>query len=260
MVGFQVHGILTKFMGWTALGWAVAAGPLAGSPEEARELLGRWVETRRLVAEEESQWRQQEAFLRQSLELLREERDLLEERLAALRGAAAGQIDRRGALEAENEALKAAAANFQTALAVIEEETAAFSRFFPAPLAGRVQSQIRRLEEEGVTVPTARRLQAVLGILGEANRFNQTVTLARETVPRPDGREVEVNVLYLGLGQAWFVNDTGDFAGRGHPAENGWEWTPDPGLPGVVRQAIAIYENRRPAQTVILPFQPGQLP
>ena len=243
-----------------ALGWMVAAGPLGASPEEARELLGRWVETQRLQAEEESQWRQQEAFLRQSLELLREESGLLEKRLATLRESAAGQIDRREALEAENEALRDAADRFRAALDGIGAETAAFARFFPAPLAERVRSQLERLESDRDNVSLPRRFQALLGILGEANRFNQSVTVARQTIDRADGGGVEVNVLYLGLAHAWFVNDTGDFAGRGRPAEGAWEWTPDPAMAEPVRRAIAIHENRRPAETVTLPFELTRLP
>ncbi len=257
---------LIRFSGLAALIASVGLLPEAAANDpnpaaEARDTLDRWVETRRQQADEESRWRQQEAFLRQSLTLLGEEKALLEDRLTGLRETTGVQRERREALEAENEALRAAADRFQTALNALETETAAFARYFPRPLADRVQTQINRLGTGGDAASTLpHRFQALLGILGEANRFHQTVTVVREAVPRPDGSQAEVTVLYLGLAQAWFVNDTGDFAGRGLPAADGWAWRPDPAIAASVQRAVAIQENRRAAELVTLPFALTELP
>ena len=38
-----------------------------------------------------------------------------------------------------------------------------------------------------------------------------------------------MQTLYVGLGAAYFVNETADFAGVGTPGPNGWQWTPQAG-------------------------------
>jgi hypothetical protein len=79
------------------------------------------------------------------------------------------------------------------------------------------------------------------------------VNVFSEKRKNDQGGEVSVEVVYVGLGAAYFVNDAGNFAGLGSPGAAGWDWTVRPELADHVREVIRIYRNERPARFVSLP-------
>jgi hypothetical protein len=97
------------------------------------------------------------------------------------------------------------------------------------------------------------RMQNVVGILSEVDKFNGAISVVSEIRRNPAGAEVQVETLYIGLGHAFFVDKTGDYAGVGVPAADGWQWTPRSELAGRIQKTIAIYNNSLPAAFVSLP-------
>ena len=45
------------------------------------------------------------------------------------------------------------------------------------------------------------------------------------------------------MAQAYFVDQSGDYAGIGSPGPSGWEWLPIQGLGPKVKQLLDIYEG-----------------
>ena len=64
----------------------------------------------------------------------------------------------------------------------------------------------------------------------------------------------ELDVLYLGLSRAWFVDAAGTFSGYGRPTPGGWVWTEDSGIASRVRKAIEMADNRVPPEFLSLSF------
>ena len=93
----------------------------------------------------------------------------------------------------------------------------------------------------------------MVAVLNEADRFNSAITLAIEVRKDPDGKDRQVQVLYLGVGQAYFADQGGTFAGTGVPAAKGWEWSANAALGKAIRKVIDIYENERGAEFVPVP-------
>ena len=92
-----------------------------------------------------------------------------------------------------------------------------------------------------------------VGILNEIDKFNNALNVFSERRKTAKGEEVAVETVYIGLGAAYFVNDSGDFAGMGAPGANGWEWSLRPELGPAVKEVLKIYRNERTAQFVTLP-------
>ena len=67
-----------------------------------------------------------------------------------------------------------------------------------------------------------------------------------------DGQEVEV--LYLGLARAYYLDRKGN-AGVGVPAAAGWQWTEDKSIAGEVEKALAELDMKRPPELVELPVR-----
>jgi hypothetical protein len=137
----------------------------------------------------------------------------------------------------------------------VEAELRHLAAHFPAPLLEQVEPLLNRLPREGASAQAspAERLQAVVGLMSQVDRFNGSFTVASELRKNPAGAEIQVRTLYLGLAQAWFVSPDGKFAGFGKPGANGWAWTTDNELAAAVERAIAVQENTGIAEYVALP-------
>jgi hypothetical protein len=86
--------------------------------------------------------------------------------------------------------------------------------------------------------------------------FQNTITLDGD-IREIDGERREIDILYLGLTQAWFVDATGTYGGSGVPTDSGWIWNTDSSIAMRVREAIDIHQKRIPADFLSLPLQNG---
>ena len=98
-------------------------------------------------------------------------------------------------------------------------------------------------------------MQNIVAMLNEADRFNSAISMAIEFRKDAGGKERQVQVVYLGLGQAYFVDQNNTIAGTGLPGLEGWVWSLNNDLATKIRKVIDIYENRRPAEFVSVPVE-----
>ena len=106
---------------------------------------------------------------------------------------------------------------------------------------------------DGTGRPALERVQILVGVLNELDKFNNAVNVFSEKRKNPKGEEAAVETVYVGLGAAYFVNEAGDFAGVGAPGASGWEWTTQNEIASAVREVIRIYRNESTARFVKLP-------
>jgi hypothetical protein len=116
---------------------------------------------------------------------------------------------------------------------------------------------IKRIPSDPATTKASglERLQNVVGIVNEVDKFNAAVTVVSEVQKNPSDAEVQVETMYVGLAQAYFVDKAGDYAGVGLPSGQGWQWMPKNELAGKIQKSIAMYKNAAPADFVSLPVQ-----
>jgi hypothetical protein len=65
---------------------------------------------------------------------------------------------------------------------------------------------------------------------------------------RFSGRSAFAGRSAVGLGAAYFVSESGTFAGTGMVGAQGWEWQTVPEIGQSVQEIIRIYRNERPAR------------
>lgn len=85
------------------------------------------------------------------------------------------------------------------------------------------------------------------------NEFHNRISYMRELHESPDGRQIEVEVLYAGFGFAWFANASAGLAGYGMPDGGSWQWKNDPNLLPQILKAIAAVNSNEPATWTELP-------
>jgi hypothetical protein len=245
---------------WT-LGLSVLAliVPSMGAAEsrvgEARGALEKWVETRQLVSRTKGDWLTDKETLEQTVRLFERELNSVEEQMSKLSTNSTQVEKERAAAEAlqksSNESLDRAR-EFATGF---EGHVTKVIPQLPAPLQEILKPLLARMPADPAKtrMTVAERIQVIVGILNELDKFNNAVMVFSEKRKNQKGEEIAVETVYVGLGAAYFVNDSDNFAGAGLPGAAGWEWTTKPELASSVRQVIKIYRNEHPAKFVALP-------
>ncbi|NOY80681.1 MAG: DUF3450 domain-containing protein [Kiritimatiellaeota bacterium] len=228
-----------------------AAGTMA-------RLVDRWVRLREELNRAETRWREQKA-------VLADERRMLERE----QGRAQAAWREQEAADRELSAELARVTDRRTALANVlsrleqpvrqaEEDLRLWQRRLPDFLAARLRDRFRELPGPGRQFkPTdlSKRLERVLGLYAEIEQLDQSVHSGRMILKGPDGRQLEMRVLFLGLGAGFALTPDGKAGGRGVPGTDGWRWEWRPQWAQSVRTALECYAKVRPAEFVPLALE-----
>jgi septal ring factor EnvC (AmiA/AmiB activator) len=222
---------------------------------DTRAALEKWVETRQQISKTRSDWQADKESLEQTVALYERELKSVEEQMSKV-STNNTQVAKEAA---EAEALK------QTSAEAIERARSFAVGFearlkqvvpqLPAPLQDLVKPLVARMpaDPQNTRMLAAERVQVCVGVLNELDKFNNAVNVFNEKRKNDKGDEVAVQTLYVGLGAAYFVNDTADFAGAGAPGAAGWQWSNQPELAPTIQAALKIYRNEQTARFLTLP-------
>ncbi len=232
---------------------ALSASAQDASIDKTRTSLQEWVETRQIIAKEKADWTLLKQTLIDTKELLSTQQTQLEEKLKELEESKTAADDEREKLMAENAELKAATDVLKAKVSEIEVNLLAIIPSFPETLQDAIDPLMRRIPKPGSESKASlgERVQNIVGILSQAEKFNGKISLVNRTQALPDGREVQVSTLYWGLGQAYFVDTTGTYAGVGFPTSEGWVYEEVAGFAPDVNKLISIYEGEATDVTFI---------
>ena len=240
----------------------VTTGTHALQPsDEARKLIDEWVETRQIISKERSEWQIEKELLGKTQALLDSEVRRLDSELADLKASESATDAERSGLTKDKEALKSAAAVVGDSIGSLETQLKEIIPSLPAPLIEKIKPLIRRLPDDpsDTDLSLGQRVQNIVGILSQTDKFNSTITLTSEAREFDSGKVVQVTTLYMGLASAYYVDDSGVNAGIGTPTANGWNWTAMNDHGGKIKQLVEIYEGTGEIQFVDIPAQTTQL-
>jgi septal ring factor EnvC (AmiA/AmiB activator) len=222
---------------------------------ESRSTLEQWVQMRQLISKTKSDWQADKDTLQQTIALYDRELGSVEEQMSKV-------STNNTQVEKEMQEALALQKTSQEALdrarlfaSEFEAKLKQFVPQIPAPLQDIVKPLMARLPEDPdkTKMLSAERVQVSVGVLNELDKFNNAVNVFNEKRKNDKGEEVAVQTIYVGLGAAYFVNETGDFAGVGAPGAKGWEWTNQPEIAPTVEAAVKMYRNEQTARFVMLP-------
>jgi hypothetical protein len=225
---------------------AVGAKPVGAQNgvQDFRARMEKWVETRQLISEERSEWEAERESLRSTRELLQREKEALDGEIRKREESkAAADEERRELLLARGDHQRSNRA-LEERLRGLEQEVLALAPQLPEPLREKLDVllvQIPEDPEEGERL--GQRLMNVLGVLAQAERFNDTATFVAETRAVSGDQKVQVRTLYWGLGEAIYVDAQARTAGIGRPGAEGWEFSDRPELAGHAKRLLDIYEG-----------------
>jgi len=238
-----------------ALGLAAAlalVGPTAAARadervDDFRVKMEKWVETRQLLSKEKADWEADRAVLEATRDLLRDQRKALKEEIAELDATITAADQERVDLLLNRGECKRSTTAMREWQGELEQTVRALIPMFPEPLQDKLEPLIVQIPDdpENDRVSLGKRLVNVLGVILQAEKFNNTATLTGETraVRADDDQKVQVRTLYWGLGQAIYVDSQGRSAGVGRPGPEGWVFRDAPELADDAKLLIDIYEG-----------------
>jgi len=250
------------------LGLCGAAAPVASQEstterdpgvlvEDARDALGRWVETRRVISQEQRDWTLGKEVLTDRIGILEREIAAIRERIDQAEASITEADDKRAELVAANEAVKATTTRLEGEVGKLESRTGELLGRVPDPIRQRVEPLSQQFPDgtAETSLSLSQRFQNVIGVLNAINKFQREVSVSSEVRELGDGTSAEVTALYLGIGQGFYVTASGDRAGVGSGAEGEWKWTTKSEAGAAIQKAIAIFKNEDVASFVQLPVR-----
>lgn len=227
----------------------------ANSVSEARSTLQEWVETQQIISEEKADWQVEESILEDTATLLSSELERLNAALEELEASATAADGERAKLNKEKDRLSTASSVIEANIENLEAQMKAIVKTLPVPLVEKIKPLIRRLPEDptDTSLSIGERVQNVVGILSQADKFNTTITQTSESREIDNGKTVEVRTLYWGLAAAYYVDSSGQYAGFGYPTANGWEWPRLDNAGETIKRLIDVYEGSEEIQFIQVP-------
>lgn len=212
-----------------------------------------WVLTRQLISREAADWEAEKQTLSELNKIRKRETEQLDE-YVKVSGDRVREIDeKRKEFEAEVVESKAWRKGLKGAITDFEGRLRHEIPRFPPALRRQMEDAVKRVEHPDPERPLQDRTRDVLTVLQAYLNFNNTITIDAD-IREIDGTDREVEIIYLGMTQAWYVDRSGKHSGYGAPTSTGWEWTADNSVSSKVRQAIDIQSRKTAPGFVILPF------
>ena len=236
---------------------APAAGSAKSAPtlDETRVTLNKWIETQQIISKERNDWQQGKEILQGRIELVGKEVGILKDRINQSEAAGEESNKKRDELIAENDALKASGTQLAEAVTLMEGQLRKLMKQMPEPVTQKLTPLMQRIpaDPSNTRVTVAERFQNVLAVLSELNKANSELAISYEIRKFADGSSGEVQVIYIGLAQAYYISPRGD-AGIGRPGEDGWTWTPAPEAASAILSTLEIIQGKESPAFVPLPI------
>jgi hypothetical protein len=203
-------------------------------------------ETVRLQTDETSE----KELLQSTIGALKERVRILEEKRDSLRSKA--DPDPRGAeLPGKIAAARASLEGANARLKRLGDSLVQLRPWLPPRLSSALDLPYRSLANPLLT--TGERMQYVSAVLNRCAQFNQSLNGGDEVLTPGGETEPRVmEVVYLGLAEAYALDRVSGKAYLGFPGGQGWVWEARPELVGPVSRLVAVYKDKADPEFVEL--------
>jgi hypothetical protein len=222
-----------------------------GSIETVEKSAVDWAKIRAETVRLETDEASERELLQSTVTALKERVRLLEEKRDSLQ--AKPDPDPRGAdLAARIDAAHASLGSADARLRSLGDSLVQLRPWLPPRLSKALELPYRSLGNPLLT--TGERMQFVSAVLNRCAQFNQSLNGGDEVLTPGGETEPRVmEVVYLGLAQAYALDRVSGKAYLGFPGDQGWVWESHPELVAPISRMVAIYKDKADPDFVELP-------
>jgi hypothetical protein len=236
----------------------VISGPVlwCSNFDEASTFIREWVKTKQLIGEESTEWNKEKAALSDIRDALKKEIEELDKRLQETEEEAVGAARQRATLLEEKEEIEETTLSLMKGVEKLQKQMEEACKLLPTPLNERLSPFQQKLGKKNLQANfnLRQRVDTILSMLQAIAIYHRNVNLERQEFALEDGISREFQVLYFGLGVAYFVNESGTVSGYGIPSENGWLWRRQDSLAREISTGVDMVNNRTMPRFLKLPF------
>ena len=238
-----------RLVGTSAIALFISLQQLAAQEEsvgEVQVVVQQWLNTMAEVQKEEDEWLRDKDVLKGHQAGLKAEIGSLSEQLEEAKIQAEKADGAEQEKLEERERLIASLDDLSTRVIKLENSFAELLDIIPKPLREDdrfatallgFETTIKTDDRTGMKgVPG--RLQTVLILMEGMEKFQNTVTVRKSLQTAADGKDYEMDVIYLGLAVAFAVNETGTVATKGEVTPDGWKFIERSELAPAIRQLV----------------------
>ncbi|MCD4813900.1 DUF3450 domain-containing protein [bacterium] len=216
-------------------------------------LVEQWVELRHQIALETTSWEGEYEQLKSEKVLLQKEKKILEAEIAALAKSTRGQSTLQAGLLARKQKLADALTALLPTIQFAEKNLLQWEKRLPPALRRPLEKHFQKIVSQ-LDKSFSRRLQTILALYAQIEIYQNTIQSGKEILQTASGREIEVEVMYVGLARGFCLSRDGMTAGVATPGLTGWEWEWRPNLTPAIRQAFDYYSHQKIADFIALPM------
>ncbi|MDQ8204698.1 DUF3450 family protein [Pelagicoccus sp. SDUM812003] len=231
----------------------------AAELDDTRSTFIEWSKVQSQISKESTDWKNEEALLNDMIDASKAELESISKRIEELENSSTEADEKRAELSEKIEEAKATAALLEEAATSYEGVARSVVPLLPEPLKMDIQPLIQRLPKDAEAAkkaPLSQRIQTVVGILTQVEKFHSQISMVSEIKEVEPGVSKEVKTIYFGLSVAYYADANAENAGYGHPTPEGWTWTTVAGDEAMsIADAIAIHSNDAPPAFVTLPIE-----
>lgn len=236
---------------------AADAAPKVTDPVQANmDVIRQWVQARETLAKERADWQSEKARLQDMIEVRKSQLAQLNDQLASAQKETDVAEKERTRLAQDLDSMKGIEGTVEDAVVKYEQRMRTLLPQLPTPLQQELQPLSVRLPDPAnkapVNLSASQRMQTVIGMLTQIEKYNDALDLAQES-REIDGKRIQVQTMYFGIAAAYWVDGAGTAGGTGAPGPNGWVWTRDDSLAPQIRNMIAMYHGSNEVTYVTLP-------
>ena len=225
---------------------------------DSKAALEKWVETQRIISQEKRDFELSKEMLNERIKLLEREIAELEQKIVEAKSNISSADTKRFQIEKDSNEYNNNFTVLQNVIGRLESKIRGVIKALPENVDAHIKPLSQKLPEpdnQQVKLSLSERFQNVIGMLNEIDKYNREISLASEVRTLKDGSTIEVTTVYIGLGQAYFVNATGNIAGIGNRSDDTWQWTEKNEIAPAVSEVISILKNEKVASYIKLPVE-----
>lgn len=223
--------------------------------KESKAALAKWMLSQQIISKELADWKVARDIFNDRIELTKGQLEVVEEKLKGVEEEISKADSTKVAALQRKDELLAATETLRKEVPTLEEQVKERHGLLPVPFQDKVAPIFQRIPTDPATakISLAERYQNVIGILNEVNKLHNEITVVSEIRLLADGKPTEVQTIYLGLAQAYYLSMKGDAAGIGKPGDKGWEWTPRNELAKPLQDVLAVMNAKTKPRFIPIP-------
>lgn len=234
-----------------------SANSLAQTPKTLPDTLDKLTEQWLNIEQQDSlllnEWQQQKPSMQQRILLLKAEKSQLNSMLSESSATNDDVESRRNAMLTQQNTLESQQQQMSQLLSNLAAEVDALYTALPDIVKKTWDKENSQLDSEA---ENSQQLQVMLAKLSSLQRFDQNLTINEVVMTAPDGKDVLMQQLYIGVGYAWMTNANGQYRGVGRAEDGYWVWQFKDDIDAQqIINAIAIFKKKQTPEFVSLPLQ-----